>query len=113
MDLLTDYHWPGNVRELENTLIKAVALCPSELLTEDLFSDIEQKLKHELKDKLVKQPKKDIYQVHPDTQDSSLQQIEYTHVKQVLSQVNNHKGKACEILQISRPRLQRILEREE
>lgn len=105
MDLLMDYHWPGNVRELENTLIKAVALCPSALLTEDLFADIKNKLDTQAKD--------EAYQVQPHKQDSSLQQIEYTHVKQVLSQVNNHKGKACEILQISRPRLQRILEREE
>lgn len=105
MDLLSDYHWPGNVRELENTLIKAVALCPSELLTEDLFIDIQQK-RHP-------NTSVDTYQVSPDTQDSSLQQIELSHVRHVLSQVNNHKGKACEILQISRPRLQRILEREE
>jgi len=113
MDQLTDYHWPGNVRELENTLIKAVALCPSELLTEDLFVDIEQKLRQKREHKQDDTLSEDTYQAHPDTQDSSLQQIEYTHVKQVLSQVNNHKGKACEILQISRPRLQRILEREE
>lgn len=104
MDLLTDYHWPGNVRELENTLIKAVALCPSELLTEDLFSDI--------KVKLDSPPHSETYNINPQAQDSSLQQIEFSHVKHVLSQVNNHKGKACDILQISRPRLQRILEKE-
>ena len=105
MTLLSRYHWPGNVRELENTLTKAVALCPSELLTDDLFDDILTKVKG----KTVTEN----YEVKPYTQDSSLQQIEFYHVKQILSQVNNHKGKACEILQISRPRLQRILEREE
>ena len=104
MDLLAEYHWPGNVRELENTLTKAVALCPSELLTDDLFSEI--------KYKLGQQNPQSPYPINTQVQDSSLQQIEASHVRHVLTQVNNHKGKACEILQISRPRLQRILERE-
>ncbi|WP_434361543.1 helix-turn-helix domain-containing protein [Parasalinivibrio latis] len=45
--------------------------------------------------------------------DQSLQDIEYHHVIRVLDSVGGHKGQACEILKISRPRLQRILERKE
>ncbi|MBI3832508.1 MAG: sigma-54-dependent Fis family transcriptional regulator [Planctomycetes bacterium] len=31
---LIEYHWPGNVRELENTIERAVALCPKERIEE-------------------------------------------------------------------------------
>jgi DNA-binding NtrC family response regulator len=37
MKLLMDYHWPGNVREVENTIIRAVILAPSDILTADLL----------------------------------------------------------------------------
>jgi transcriptional regulator with PAS, ATPase and Fis domain len=32
LKLLTDFSWPGNVRELENTLVRAMILCGSELI---------------------------------------------------------------------------------
>ncbi|WP_367989576.1 sigma-54-dependent transcriptional regulator [Vibrio sp. NTOU-M3] len=99
MDTLCRYPWPGNVRELENTLTKAVALCPGDILTADLFE--------ELKTDLITQEDSNT------SANLSLQDIEYHHVLKVLESVNGHKGKACEILKISRPRLQRILEKSE
>lgn len=97
MDLLCAYPWPGNVRELENTLTKAVALCPGDILTIDLFDELRARTPvDEAKAKLT---------------DLSLQDMEYQHAIAVLNSVDGHKGKACEILKISRPRLQRILEK--
>ncbi|MBN2241182.1 MAG: sigma-54-dependent Fis family transcriptional regulator [Acidobacteria bacterium] len=38
LDRLMAYSWPGNVRELENTVQRALALCPEEILrTQDLL----------------------------------------------------------------------------
>ena len=34
LQLLSKYSWPGNIRELENTIKRAVILCPDQLLTE-------------------------------------------------------------------------------
>ncbi|MBA5761371.1 sigma-54-dependent Fis family transcriptional regulator [Vibrio sp. 404] len=96
MELLCAYPWPGNVRELENTLTKAVALCPGDILTSDLFDD----LRVDRNDSISLEPQTDL----------SLQDMEYRHVLQILESVGGHKGKACEVLKISRPRLQRILE---
>ncbi|OLQ75246.1 Fis family transcriptional regulator [Photobacterium proteolyticum] len=98
MAALCAYDWPGNVRELENILTKAVALCPGEILTLDLFADIAPDLgaKNE---------------ASVDITAKSLQDIEYQHVIRILESVEGHKGRACEILKISRPRLQRIIER--
>ncbi|MDP2575714.1 sigma-54 dependent transcriptional regulator [Vibrio penaeicida] len=97
MGLLCSYPWPGNVRELENTLTKAVALCPGDILTNELFEELKQNLP-------------EIEEQYPSSS-LSLQEMEYQHVLNVLDSVDGHKGKACDILKISRPRLQRILER--
>ncbi|SON52831.1 sigma-54-dependent transcriptional regulator [Vibrio tapetis] len=100
MKKLCDYHWPGNVRELENTLTKAVALCPGDTLTAELFDSLRIEEKEPLNS-------------NADASNLSLQDIEYNHVNSVLKNVDGHKGKACEILKISRPKLQRILERQD
>lgn len=99
MALLRKYDWPGNVRELENTLTKAVALCPGDILTTELFEDIRAE-EADITDKAEK-----------NSSSLSLEDIELFHVQKVLNDVDGHKGKACEVLKISRPRLQRILER--
>ncbi|MDD1782673.1 sigma-54 dependent transcriptional regulator [Enterovibrio sp. ZSDZ35] len=96
MDVLCQYAWPGNVRELENTLTKAVALCPGDILTIELFSELNVADSHGMEH-------------NKDEGSLSLEELEYHHVLRVLESVDWHKGKACEILKISRPRLQRIL----
>lgn len=99
-DVLTcmeNYSWPGNVRELENLLAKAVALCPGNTITRDLVSDIceqEQSAHSHAKRPMT---------------EWSLEEIEQAHVNQVLDATNWHRGHACEILNISRPRLRRMI----
>jgi len=99
MDILRAYDWPGNVRELENTLTKAVALCPGDILTADLFEDLKGSSDELLLSEEIQ------------NESLSLEEIEFKHVKKVLEEVSGHKGKACEVLKISRPRLQRILDK--
>lgn len=107
MKALCDHDWPGNVRELENALTKAVALCSGKILTLDLFTNII--LDEEVGLQIDARPSQGL----ATEADQSLQDIEYQHVLRVLDTVAGHKGKACDILKISRPRLQRILERSE
>ncbi|MCG7907729.1 MAG: sigma-54 dependent transcriptional regulator [Candidatus Thiodiazotropha taylori] len=99
---LQDYHWPGNVRELENALTKAVALCPTDTLSCDLLPmEITGVSLEEVENQpVVGRP-------------VSLQAMEKAHVKQVLEMVDWHKGRACEILEISRPRLRRMIQQYE
>jgi DNA-binding NtrC family response regulator len=99
LSCLQGYHWPGNVRELENALMKAVALCPTDTLTRDLLP-IEITGAPPLPGE--EQPLIDGA--------VSLHAMEKAHVRRVLELVDWHKGRACEILEISRPRLRRMIQ---
>lgn len=99
------YDWPGNVRELNNILTKAVALCPSDIITPDL---IPEEISH-----LVQQaPKSASYATTDDgsTQLLSIDEMEKQHVTRVLNETDWHKGKTCDILGVSRPRLRRMMQ---
>ncbi len=89
---LREYPWPGNIRELENVLLRAVILAPGPVLTQELF------------------------QLDPPAQPSdeaevpeliSLEELERRQVKAILEYTRWNKGRACEILGIARPTLDR------
>ncbi len=101
LDRFQAYHWPGNVRELENVLMKAVALSPGDTLSLDLFppqiTGIESA------------PLKSVETISPDEALLSLEGMEMQHVSRVLDAVDWHRGRACEVLGVSRPRLRRMI----
>lgn len=101
MQYLHDYDWPGNIRELENVLIKCVAMSPRDIITADQLPD---KIRQQaLANKSV--PLK----TDPALNKMSLQDVEREHIARILEATNHHKGKACDILGISRPRLRRLI----
>jgi len=91
------YDWPGNVRELENALAKAVALCPGDTISRDLVGEICNSVS--------------TYSTPAITNllEMSLEDVEREHTKKVLEATNWHRGRTCEILKISRPRLRRMM----
>lgn len=102
MQALCDYNWPGNVRELENILIKSVAMSPRDIITADLLPDkiLYNISPHKLSDN---------ENIAEDLSNLSLQEIEKIHINRVLKVTNGHKGKTCDILGVSRPRLRRLI----
>jgi len=99
LDCLGDYAWPGNVRELENILLKTVALSAGNTLTLD-------QLPPELQGACAAQKKSPM----PAAAGlGSLAEMERNHVARVLQATGWHRGQACQILDISRPRLRRIM----
>ena len=90
------YHWPGNIRELENVLTKAVALSPTDTISLDQIPEYIGDRAEQNFDAMLP--------VH-----SSLDDMEKNHVLRVLNATNWHKGEACKILGVSRPRLRRII----
>ncbi len=97
IECMQNYDWPGNVRELENVLVKAVALCPGNTITADLVASSCIKLQVE-----TDPPKYPLAE-------QSLEGVQKKHILHVLDSTHWHKGHACEILGISRPRLRRMI----
>jgi DNA-binding NtrC family response regulator len=92
---LTAYHWPGNVRELENTLTRAIVLAKSDVLDETLLSHV-----------VAAAPQQNA----PGSTLATLREIEQHHILHVLTQTDWNKRRACAILDISRPTLDRKIE---
>ena len=96
---LQGYHWPGNVRELENVITKSVALCPGDIITSEMLPPLSGNLVSDFREENESQI----------DSDKSLLDVEKVHISRVLETTNWHKGKTCEILGISRPRLRRLI----
>jgi DNA-binding NtrC family response regulator len=97
---LTAYDWPGNVRELENALTRALVLGRGSAVTADdlVLGNAEA---------LAERP----VQGEGAVDDESLAAIERAHIVRVLKRTGGHKRQACRALRISRPRLDRLLEK--
>ncbi len=95
---LTAYFWPGNIRQLNNVLMKAAVMARGECLT---ITDLPQELTCS----------SDTRASEPDhgarRQFSTLSEMERHYIERVLNNTGWHKGKTCEILGISRPKLER------
>ncbi len=98
---MNSYDWPGNVRELENVLTRAAVLCRDDTITPELLGLTEQET---LRAPSNEERKDELELV-------SLDEIEKRHVKKILEYTRWHKGKACEILGISRPALERRIKK--
>ncbi len=99
MECFQRYNWPGNIRELENVLMKSAALCSGKTITKDLLPSALRCMDNNH----TTATNRSLWQL-------SLEEIEAMHVVRVLNACNWHKGQACEILGVSRPRLRRMIQ---
>jgi DNA-binding NtrC family response regulator len=96
MACLAAYDWPGNVRELENVLMKAVVMERGDALTAAaLPPEVRQAPREAREDWPEDRPLR------------SLRDLEHEYIERVLVRTGWHKGRTCEILGISRPKLER------
>jgi len=89
---LLAHDWPGNVRELENTLTRAVVVATGGVLRPE----------HLTLRPGTTEPAPDLV---------SLTELERRHVARVLAATEGHKSRAADILGVSRPRLNRLIEK--
>jgi DNA-binding NtrC family response regulator len=95
---LSSHGWPGNVRELENTLTRAVVLAKGDVLDETLLP-------------LVPVAGSDPAASHGAGEAlPTLREIERQHIVRVLAHTEWNKRRACAILDISRPTLDRKID---
>jgi two-component system, NtrC family, response regulator AtoC len=98
LDQIMQYGWPGNVRELENVLTRAVVLSRDEVIMEEhisIFSEVEV----------------GAYPTLEETRFKSLEELEKEHIIKALLRVGGQKGRACELLKISRPTLRKKIQK--
>jgi two-component system response regulator AtoC len=100
LEKLMAREWPGNVRELENLLTRAAVLSQGDLLLEEhLVANGKGPVK----------PAKIVAATAAPERIPTLDELEKTHIERVFSMTKGHKGRACQILGISRPTLERKL----
>ena len=97
MTALLAYDWPGNVRELENTLARAMVVASGGVIgTEHLSLGVGGS---------------DHLRAAPRPEDDSLESMERTHVERVLRKTSGNKRQAAGRLGVSRPTLDRMIEK--
>ncbi len=99
IEQLQQQDWPGNVRELGNTMMHALLHCRSQTLTPDLLAAHRD---------TVNQP---VTETSSTGQFLTLEELEAQHIQKVLTHTGGHKTNSCRILGISRPALDRKIEK--
>ncbi len=89
---LMEHHWPGNVRELENCLMRAVVVASGGVVRPEHLS--------------MSSPGSG-----GNAPVLSLVDLEKVHISRVIEIAGGHKGRAADLLGVSRPRLNRLIEK--
>jgi two-component system response regulator AtoC len=112
LEHLTRLPWRGNVRELENVLTRAVVLAPGEVLLGDDLPALEPGLPSEPSRSLPSTgPLFATPAVDDPSQIPTLEEAERLLIQRAMAVTKGHKGKTCQILGISRPTLERKLQK--
>lgn len=98
MHRLISLPWPGNVRELENVLTRAVVLAPSDVLLIDDLPHAPPAVAPAAQGQL-------------DEPLTTLAEMERKLIARAMVACNGHKGQICAVLGISRPTLERKLQK--
>ncbi len=113
IDFLVSHSWKGNVREIENMVTHVVTMTQDESLTKANFASIINNSESgRIVEHLLTAESRNNPMPAPNGYNmESLNEIEKRHVRKTLEHTKWHKGKACRILGISRPRLDRKIKK--
>jgi two-component system response regulator AtoC len=108
MEIFLQYRWPGNIRELENLLVRAAVIAHSQILGKVEFPDLLGGGQSERngEEGAAAKPGMDV-----SGRLLTLDEVEEKHIRLVISKIGRNKGEICEALGISRPTLERKLEK--
>jgi len=108
MEIFMNYQWPGNIRELENLLVRACVVAQGQVLGKNDFPELG-------KDEAGKERKDDLAEVFTPAAPGklfTLDEVEERYIRKVITENDKkNKGEICEILGVSRPTLERKLEK--
>ena len=97
MQTLEAYHWPGNIRQLINVIERAKILADGDVID---IEDLPSEIRRPAQEGIVQQGAGD-----------RLDEIERSHVIEVLERENGNKARAARALGINRRSLYRLLEK--
>ncbi|HOC58579.1 MAG: sigma-54-dependent Fis family transcriptional regulator [Syntrophaceae bacterium] len=108
MEKFNNYPWPGNVRELENLLVRACVVAKGQVLGVGDFPELGKDSSNATNQQdeitnLFTQPEPGKF--------LTLDQVEERYIRKIIKETNKNKGEVCEILGVSRPTLERKLEK--
>ena len=108
MKILTDYSWPGNVRELENTLVRAMILCGSDLIQP---GDLPEELEREEGKEELKLPadREELKQMKKEAQQKAKEEIEKRFIIEALRQGGGNVIRSAEMVGMDRRQFQNLL----
>ncbi len=108
IECLKSYDWPGNVRELEHVLMKAAVMETGSVMTMAYLPDHVTQNYQRLKASKTSTTSSLCHSLpEEDNVLPSLRELEGQYIEKILERTGWHKGRTCEILQISRPKLER------
>jgi len=108
--LLSAHEWPGNVRELENLLTQAVLQARHDIITPEML-DLETGGELDAHSASATSGMSGSTSAGAAGPLRSLDAVAAEHIQRVLEHTDGHKGRSCEILGISRPALDRKIEK--
>ncbi|MCP3099953.1 sigma-54 dependent transcriptional regulator [Myxococcus sp. K15C18031901] len=111
MERLTRLPWRGNVRELENVLTRAVVLAPGDVLRGDDLPSLETPPGPETGGRPSAAPMFTAPAVDDASLIPTLDEAERLLIARAMAVTKGHKGRTCQILGISRPTLERKLQK--
>jgi two-component system response regulator AtoC len=107
MEIFMNYHWPGNVRELENLLVRACVVAKGQVLGVGDFPELgKEELSQAGADEMA-----DVFKPPEPGKFLTLDEVEERYIRKVIRETDKNKGEICELLGVSRPTLERKLEK--
>jgi two-component system response regulator AtoC len=111
MELLMEHEWPGNVRELENALTRAAILARGAAIGPEHLSLLASAPVDWRVVRGAGAPAPATSPTPPAERDVTLDSAIARHVQKVLLQARGNKSETARLLEISRSRLQRLVEK--
>ncbi len=108
MDKFMSYSWPGNVRELENLLVRACVVAKGQVLG---ITDFPELGKEQIENPAQDGGLGEIFKPNAEGKLLTLDQVEERYISKVIQETTMNKGEICETLGVSRPTLERKLEK--
>jgi len=110
LHFLSELPWKGNVRQLENFITQTVIMTRGDRLTEKTVASMMNREDMGIEDASGEEidiSSRHVNDYHPRT----LSEVEKEQIARALAHTKWHKGRACDILGITRPRLDRKIKK--